>query len=47
MAPDGTIDYLGRMDDQVKIRGYRIETGEVEAVMEQVESRSGCRTCSW
>ncbi|MDR0126245.1 non-ribosomal peptide synthetase [Bacillus zhangzhouensis] len=35
--PDGTIDYLGRMDDQVKIRGYRIETGEIEAVMEQVE----------
>ncbi|PCK23220.1 non-ribosomal peptide synthetase, partial [Bacillus pumilus] len=35
--PDGTIEYLGRMDDQVKIRGYRIETGEIEAVMEQVE----------
>lgn len=35
--PDGTIDYLGRMDDQVKIRGYRIETGEIEAVMEQVD----------
>ncbi|MEC0968682.1 non-ribosomal peptide synthetase, partial [Bacillus altitudinis] len=35
--PDGTIDYLGRIDDQVKIRGYRIETGEIEAVMEQVD----------
>ncbi|WP_187441329.1 non-ribosomal peptide synthetase [Bacillus pumilus] len=35
--PNGTIDYLGRMDDQVKIRGYRIETGEIEAVMEQVD----------
>jgi amino acid adenylation domain-containing protein/non-ribosomal peptide synthase protein (TIGR01720 family) len=31
LAPDGTIDFLGRIDHQVKIRGYRVELGEVEA----------------
>jgi acyl carrier protein len=32
-APDGTIEYLGRIDDQVKVRGYRIELGEIEATL--------------
>ncbi len=27
-APDGNIEYLGRIDHQVKIRGYRIEIGK-------------------
>ena len=32
-APDGIIEYLGRIDDQVKVRGYRIELGEIEATL--------------
>jgi amino acid adenylation domain-containing protein len=32
-APDGAIEYLGRIDDQVKVRGYRIELGEIEATL--------------
>ncbi|MEU4425289.1 non-ribosomal peptide synthase/polyketide synthase [Actinoplanes sp. NPDC024001] len=32
-APDGTLDFLGRVDDQVKIRGFRIEPGEIATVL--------------
>jgi len=34
-APDGSIEYLGRLDDQIKIHGYRIELGEIEAILAQ------------
>ncbi len=32
-APNGEVEYLGRIDSQVKIRGYRIELAEIEAVL--------------
>jgi amino acid adenylation domain-containing protein/non-ribosomal peptide synthase protein (TIGR01720 family) len=34
-APDGAIEYLGRLDHQVKVRGFRIELGEIEALLRQ------------
>ncbi len=33
LAPDGAVEFLGRVDHQVKIRGFRIELGEVEAAL--------------
>jgi amino acid adenylation domain-containing protein len=32
-APDGRIEYLGRVDQQVKIRGFRVELGEISAAL--------------
>ncbi|MBN6042090.1 non-ribosomal peptide synthetase [Amycolatopsis sp. 195334CR] len=34
LAPDGTIDLLGRLDQQLKLDGVRIELGEIQTAIE-------------
>ncbi len=35
-APDGNLEFLGRIDSQVKVRGYRVELGEIETVITEI-----------
>lgn len=35
-APDGALDYIGRIDTQVKIRGFRVELGEIETCLRKL-----------
>jgi amino acid adenylation domain-containing protein len=32
-APDGSIEFLGRLDHQIKLRAFRIELGEIETAL--------------
>jgi acyl carrier protein len=41
-APDGQIEFIGRVDGQVKLRGYRIELGEIETVILQHRKVEQC-----
>jgi non-ribosomal peptide synthetase component F len=40
-APDGSLDFLGRVDDQVKIQGARVEPAEVQAVLSALPGVAG------
>src|SRR5262249_7436567 len=40
-APDGTLEYLGRIDHQLKIRGRRVEPGEIEATLATLPELGG------
>ncbi|MEL7400422.1 MAG: amino acid adenylation domain-containing protein, partial [Pseudomonadota bacterium] len=42
MSADGNLHYLGRADNQVKIRGFRVEIGEVEALVQQLDTVREC-----
>ncbi|MFE1359772.1 amino acid adenylation domain-containing protein [Streptomyces harbinensis] len=41
-APNGTVEFLGRVDHMIKIRGYRIELGEIEAVLREQPDVRAC-----
>lgn len=36
VAPDGNIQFIGRVDDQVQVRGYRVELSEVRTVLNAI-----------
>jgi amino acid adenylation domain-containing protein len=45
-APDGPLEYLGRIDSQIKVLGHRVELEEIEAVLRE-EARADAVAVGW
>jgi amino acid adenylation domain-containing protein len=43
VAPDGEVEFLGRLDDQVQMRGHRVEPAEISAALAM---HSAVRACA-
>ena len=44
-APNGSIEYFGRVDEQVKLRGQRVEFGEIEYHLKNAQVEASAIVC--